>query len=215
MQPVLIINGHKCCGRCHECKPVKAFRPNKRTKCGLCSYCRDCESATYRNNPLRQQKVKENRERRMKDPQYREKVKQRTRKRRRREDYRAQDRMNRKWRRMNDPHFRIRSLLYSRLGAVLKGFAKTDHTINLLGCTVAHIKAHLESLWLPGMNWKNHGTYRVNHPMTWHVDHILPCAAFDLTKPEEQRKCFHWTNLQPLWADQNMAKRAFVPDYQI
>jgi hypothetical protein len=48
------------------------------------------------------------------------------------------------------------------------------------------------------MNWENQGE--------WHIDHILPCASFDLTKEEEQRKCFHYTNLQPLWAKDNMIK---------
>lgn len=215
MQPVLIVDGRKRCGKCRECKPVEAFRPNKKTKCGLCSYCRDCENASYRNNPARQRRVKENRERRMANPQYRETMRQRERNRRKQKSYREKDRANRQHRRKHDPHFRIRGLLYSRLGVVLKGYTKADRTLRLLGCTTAHLKTHLESLWLPGMTWENHGAYRLGHTMTWHVDHIIPCAAFDLTKPEEQRKCFHWTNLQPLWASDNMAKRAFVLDYQI
>jgi hypothetical protein len=50
------------------------------------------------------------------------------------------------------------------------------------------------------MNWGNHGKYG------WHIDHIKPCASFDLTKPEHQRECFHYTNLQPLWATTKIAK---------
>lgn len=50
------------------------------------------------------------------------------------------------------------------------------------------------------MSWENRGNFG------WHVDHIKPCASFDLTKPEEQAKCFHYTNLQPLWARENIAK---------
>ena len=48
------------------------------------------------------------------------------------------------------------------------------------------------------MSWNNYGK--------WHVDHIRPCIDFDLSKPEEQQKCFHYTNLQPLWAEENMRK---------
>ena len=48
------------------------------------------------------------------------------------------------------------------------------------------------------MSWENHGT--------WHIDHRVPCAKFDLTKKEEQEKCFHYTNLQPLWAKDNLSK---------
>ena len=49
-----------------------------------------------------------------------------------------------------------------------------------------------------GMTWENYGE--------WHLDHMRPCASFNLEDPEEQKKCFHWTNLQPLWAKDNLAK---------
>lgn len=61
------------------------------------------------------------------------------------------------------------------------------------------VEVHLESLFKTGMSWENYGP-------VWHVDHIKPCALFDLTDPEQQRICFHWTNLQPLFALDNMRK---------
>ena len=48
------------------------------------------------------------------------------------------------------------------------------------------------------MSWGNYGK--------WHVDHIRPCASFNLVNEEEQKKCFHYTNLQPLWAKDNLSK---------
>ena len=55
------------------------------------------------------------------------------------------------------------------------------------------------------MTWQNYGD-------GWHIDHIHPCAAFDLTDPEQQKACFHWSNLQPLWAIDNFRKSSFLPD---
>jgi hypothetical protein len=57
---------------------------------------------------------------------------------------------------------------------------------------------HLKDHFLPEMNWDNYGA--------WHIDHIRPCASFDLTDPEQQKQCFHYTNLQPLWAADNIRK---------
>ena len=62
------------------------------------------------------------------------------------------------------------------------------------------LKIHLQEKWLPGMSWENYGYYG------WHIDHIIPCSKFDLSKLEEQKKCFHFTNLQPLWAADNIKK---------
>lgn len=78
------------------------------------------------------------------------------------------------------------------------GFRKHKRTLELLGCTVAELRHHLESLWTPGMCWENYGE--------WHIDHRKPIAAFWLSEPAEQRACFHFTNLQPLWAADNYRK---------
>jgi hypothetical protein len=60
--------------------------------------------------------------------------------------------------------------------------------------------AHLEAQFRDGMSWDNYGRYG------WHIDHIIPCSSFDLTDTDQQRKCFHYTNLQPLWAHENLSK---------
>ena len=72
--------------------------------------------------------------------------------------------------------------------------------MKLVGCSIDQLKQHLEFQFKPGMTWNNYGK--------WHVDHKKPCASFDLSKPSEQRKCFNWKNLQPLWAEENLSKGA-------
>jgi len=68
----------------------------------------------------------------------------------------------------------------------------------MLGCNVVELKEHLSRQFRPGMSWDNYGE--------WHVDHIRPCISFDLSDPKQQLQCFHFSNLQPLWAKENMAK---------
>lgn len=102
--------------------------------------------------------------------------------------------------RKTDPLFRISLNLRNRLCKLITKGYKSTHTMELLGCSAEELKEHLEKQFTEGMNFDNYGK--------WHVDHILPCASFNLLEPEEQRKCFHYTNLQPLWAVDNLSKGA-------
>jgi hypothetical protein len=68
------------------------------------------------------------------------------------------------------------------------------------------LRTHVESQWLLGMSWGNYGFGTGK----WHVDHIRPCASFDLSREDQQRACFHWSNLQPLWGIDNMKKGAKI-----
>ena len=70
--------------------------------------------------------------------------------------------------------------------------------MDLVGCTLAELCTHLETQFVDGMSWDNR--------KDWHIDHIRPCGSFDLTDPEQQAQCFHYTNLQPLWARDNLEK---------
>lgn len=99
---------------------------------------------------------------------------------------------------------RLRSRIYNAIKRNARG-AKSRASRNkampsmvLLGCDMAQLMAHLELLMLPGMTWENYGT--------WHIDHRIPCASFDLTDPKQQAACFHYLNLQPLWAPDNIRK---------
>jgi hypothetical protein len=107
-------------------------------------------------------------------------------------------------RRRENKHVRMRENLQKRITGALKGVPKTGTTMELIGCTVSELKKHIEKQFRPGMNWDN---WTVDG---WHLDHIRPCASFDLTDPEQQKECFHYTNLQPLWGEENLRKGARV-----
>ena len=100
------------------------------------------------------------------------------------------------------PEVKIAKNLRIRLRKILiiQSTYKKDSTFNLVGCTVEKLKYHLERQFKDGMTWFNYGVFG------WHIDHIIPCSKFDLSKLEEQKKCFHFTNLQPLWAADNIKK---------
>lgn len=101
-----------------------------------------------------------------------------------------------------DPQFRMAVVLRKRIVMALKtrGISKSKSLRELLGCAIPELKAHLEKQFKHGMSWSNHGD--------WHIDHIRPCAAFNLALLTEQKACFHYSNLQPLWAEENMRKSA-------
>ena len=104
----------------------------------------------------------------------------------------------RKKRLLNNIDFKLRYNLRVRLYKALHRNQKSSTTIDLLGCDIKFFKNYLESKFIQSMSWSNYGL--------WEIDHIKPCASFDLSKPEEQKKCFHYTNLQPLWEIDNIRK---------
>jgi len=101
---------------------------------------------------------------------------------------------------VRDPSYRALWNLRNRLYYAItrNGNFKSAHTLALLGCSRLDLKKHIESLFQSGMSWENYGQ--------WHIDHIKPCKSFDLSCKEEQEKCFHFSNLQPLWASENLSK---------
>lgn len=107
----------------------------------------------------------------------------------------------RKHRYNKDPQFKLRIILGNRLNEVLKKSKtyKISNIIALLGCSLDEVKEYLEKQFTFDMNWENHGIY-------WEVDHILPCDSFDLSDIEQQKQCFHYTNLQPLIKTDNRIK---------
>ncbi len=103
-------------------------------------------------------------------------------------------------RKKTDLNYNLLCNLRLRINQVLKGKSKSAKTKELLGCPIDYFLDYMESQFDDEMSWANYGQ--------WHLDHIKPCAAFDLINPEEQRQCFHYTNMQPLWAEDNLRKGA-------
>lgn len=102
----------------------------------------------------------------------------------------------------SNPSFKISTVLRNGLRLALNGEKKYKKTMDLLGCTIDFFISYIESQFTEGMSWVNHGLYG------WHLDHIIPVAYFDLTKKEDQEKCFHYSNFRPLWAEENFAKNS-------
>jgi hypothetical protein len=99
-----------------------------------------------------------------------------------------------------NPQFAIANNMRGRINIALRksGLKRNKSLEVILGCSVCALMQYLEARFLPGMTWANRSR--------WHIDHIKPCASFDLTDPDEQARCFHFTNLQPLWATDNIRK---------
>jgi hypothetical protein len=97
-----------------------------------------------------------------------------------------------------DPQFKIRRILRGRFSAAISKEYKRSSCLDILGCTIREFKEYIESQFVSEMTWSNHGK--------WHIDHIIPCCSFDLTDPAQQAICFHYTNMQPLWAWDNLSK---------
>jgi hypothetical protein len=119
---------------------------------------------------------------------------------------------SRKWREKNshyeaarkaiDIQFKLAFNLRRRLNRALKGNYKAGSAVRDLGCSVIELKTHLENQFQDDMSWENYGK--------WHIDHIIPLNSFDLIDREQFLKACHYTNLQPLWARENLSKGAKI-----
>jgi hypothetical protein len=101
----------------------------------------------------------------------------------------------------SSPSYQIEKNIRCRIWWALNeaGANKTADTLSLIGCSVEEYWAHLEKQFQPGMTRENYGSY-------WEIDHIKPCARFDLTDPDQQRVCFHFSNAQPKTVFENRSK---------
>jgi hypothetical protein len=179
----------KKCTKCDSGKPNTSefFHQDRYTSDGLTLACKECRLQSrrlYRQNSL----DKEREYSRSYMVNFRtnnpEKMKE--------QKYKSERK-----RKQERPKLRARYNLRRRLAATVTQ-TRMHTTLQLVGCTLQELRTHLENQFIDGMSWKNYGL--------WHIDHIKPCAKFDLTNANQQRECFHFTNLQPLWAVDNLRK---------
>ena len=187
----------KKCSRCKSAKALDCFPKNKRTWDQLYNLCKPCVKLVYigrKEKALARMKEyhQENREKRLAylrdwqkaNPDYAKK-KYRSDKEKGGEKFIA---------------FRLKKNIQSRLWAEFKrsGTTKTEFTVRYMGCTVEKLWIHLESQFEDGMTRSNYNK--------WQCDHFFPVASFDLQNPVHQRACFHYKNIRPMWAQDNLRK---------
>ena len=205
MSENIIIVLFKICPHCKENKSIKEYY--KQT-----SVCKSCKKLWYLKNKENVLKKEKN---------YRDKNKEKISKRKR--IYNQLERVKNKksslslkyyyknkekifkYRRekyKKDPLFKLLHNTRRRIQKILniKDIKKKNSTYELIGCTPNDLKIHLQSKFKEGMSWDNYGF------KGWHIDHIKPCASFDLSDIEQQKQCFHYSNLQPLWWWENISK---------
>lgn len=185
----------KMCTKCKQILPVESF--NTRTyhsgNMGYKAHCRVCQSLIARGYTRKDtEKIY------LKGVQYR--ASHKAKRKMWYEANRAHLRTYKNKRKKEDPNYKLNHSLSLSVYQALKGIRKSQHTLELLGCSVEYLKMHLEALFQPGMTWDNWSQFG------WHIDHRLPISSFDLIDPKQQRLCFHYTNLQPLWWLDNIRK---------
>ena len=192
----------KHCPTCDKWKQLSEYNKQSSSWDKLARMCRICY-CEYKNN---KRKTDENY--REKDILYNNKYKQSGRRKevskiryenKKEEINKKQVEYNKK-RYNSDSYFRAVFCMRTRISKLLrqKNADKNNKFYNYLGCNKSEFIEYFQSKFKEGMKWENHGE--------WHIDHIKPCALFNLLDEEEQKKCFHYTNLQPLWAFENLSK---------
>jgi hypothetical protein len=191
---------NKTCGKCKINKSTDQFHKDSSKISGFTSYCKECKTLYRKNN------IEQFRARKLKWYQKKKLQKSLIPKQKKIKDknYKPAHKLKRKEKerlqRQTDLNFRMLGNLRTRIYHAMKKDTKGKKTKELLGCSIQELKIYLESKFREGMSWGNYGKYG------WHIDHIIPCSMFDLTNLEQQKKCFHYSNLQPLWAVENLKK---------
>ena len=211
----------KVCSKCKQEKKVCEFGNSKSSKDGLLYCCKKCNnkrSVEYRkNNPEKVLEITRNwtaknpewvynRHKKWRDENRelaneikRDWLNKNPEKRKQyRENYKPRNREQRKERRNTDPIFNLTNRMRGRLRKylIILNISKKNKTFEIVGCSPQFLKEHLEKQFIDGMTWENRSE--------WHIDHKIPLSS--AKTEEELYKLCHYTNLQPLWAEENLKK---------
>lgn len=184
--------GCKVCSKCKIEKIVTEFSLRTNSKNGYRSECKQCAhhktKYDYNLNIELSRKKQKIREQKYIENNY--------------QKYRNRKNKYKKYRYDNDTSYKLLQVIRARILAAIKASSgkKIRKSSELLGCSIQEVKKYIELKFKTPMSWDNHGKI-------WDIDHIIPCASFDLSDPEQQRKCFHYTNLQPLWKTTEIAQQ--------
>lgn len=183
------------CNKCKNTKPIDCFYSYNLNKCKTC-FSEYQKTYHALNKDKRAEKSKEyykvNKETLLlKNKQYYAKNKLR---------HQEACRLRSLERRHSDIQYKLSKLLRKRLNSAVKNKAKSGSAVSDLGCSIKEFKIYLESKFQPGMTWENWSL------TGWHIDHVVPISKFDLTDKKQLLKACHYTNLQPLWAKDNITK---------
>lgn len=181
-------SGESVCSKCKMLLPLSMFGVLRSSPCGRRGSCKPCvresDRSRYQADRIHQlERVAE----------YRRIHPDKLRETKKRQYKKTPERLRR------NPALKLLSSARSRLWAILKNNPNKCRASELIGCSPSHLKLHIESQFKPGWTWADWGP-------VFHIDHIKPCASFDMTDPAQQRACFHYTNLQPLEKELNLKK---------
>jgi hypothetical protein len=205
----------KVCTICKQFKTVDKYSPHKKGKLGVNTSCKECQNKKMkelRKNNLEKfiQKSRDSHKRhrekeRLAAYEWAKANKERKRIsdkiRNSKPETKAKKNERRRERLKTDINYKLKQRYRTRIYQALKvkRAYKESTSLEYMGCTVGELKIHLEKQFNQFMNWENYGSY-------WEVDHILPCASFNLAIEEQIKECFHYTNLQPLHYSINRSK---------
>ncbi len=200
----------KICSQCEDDLPIESFSLRSDSKDGRNTRCRGCAALNYQENKASRKKkhlawLEKNKEKRRKylrkhyvETYPKERLKRQTKEHKARRVYLQKIRLQK-------PRNKLNNIMGVGIWKALKAKKAGRKWEKLAGYTVEELIQHLESLFEPGMTWDNHGS-------GWHIDHIKPRSSFEIDSAECDafKECWSLSNLQPLWAEDNMRKGARV-----
>ena len=185
-----IINNHKTCTSCYISLPLTQYFKDPCNSLGYDPKCKVCKTQYVKLKGFNKY-----------NPKYDQTEQSKLYK----KQYFLNNKLNiynriKQWK-LKNPSIKLSYILRVQINNYIRKGKGEKHTsiMNLLGCDINEYKQHIENQFYPEFTWENHGD-------VWEIDHIIPCALFDLTKIEEQQKCFHYSNQQPLFKTTNIAK---------